>query len=96
MTSLPEDRPKNATKECGVGYLKWSDQGDGFSIVKGRENHKTDGRLIIRNMLPSGNFYNAIQNTQKPGDEAQVLGEYLPKAEYYTKQEFEALGCNPS
>ena len=47
-------------------------------------------------MLPASNFYNAIQNTQKPGDEAQVLGEYLPKAEYYTKQEFEALGCNPS
>lgn len=96
VTSLLEDRPKNATKECGVGYLKWSDQGDGFSIVKGREDHKTDGRLIIRNMLPASNFYNAIQNTQKPGDEAQVLGEYLPKAEYYTKQEFEALGCNPS
>lgn len=96
VTSLPEDRPKNATKECGVGYLKWSDQGDGFSLAEGRENHKTDGRLLIRNMLPASNFYNAIQLTKKPGDEAQVLGQYLPTITYYTKQEFEALGCNPS
>ena len=95
VTSLPKDRPKNATKECGVGYLKWSDKGDGFSIVSGREDHKTDGRLIVRNMLPSTNFQNSIQNTQKPGDEMQVMGDYLPDATYYTKEEFEALGCNP-
>ena len=47
-------------------------------------------------MLPSSNFHNAIQNTQKPGDESQVIGDYLPDATYYTKEEFEALGCNPS
>ena len=96
VTSLPKDRPKNATEECGVGYLEWSDKGDGFSIAEGREDHKTDSRLIVRNMLPSSNFHNAIQNTQKPGDESQVIGDYLPDATYYTKEEFEALGCNPS
>lgn len=96
VTSLPKDRPKNATEECGVGYLEWSDNGDGFSIVKGRQDHETDGRLIVRNMLPSSNFYNAIQNTQTPGDESQIMRDYLPDATYYTKEEFEALGCDPS
>ncbi|WP_089603871.1 hypothetical protein [Acinetobacter piscicola] len=94
VTSLATDRPKNATKECGVEFLNWSENGDGFSIVSGREDHKTDARIIIRNMLPVNNFLNAVQNTQVPGDETSVLGEYLPHAEYFTKEEFEALGCN--
>ena len=93
-TSLPSDRPANATDECGVGFLPWSDKGDGFSIVAGRQDNKTDGLLLMRHMLPAADFDNAIQNTSVPGDEAEVLGEFLPKLEYFTKSEFEALGCD--
>ncbi|QER39656.1 hypothetical protein F2A31_07985 [Acinetobacter suaedae] len=95
VTSIASDRPNNATKECGVDFLKWSENGDGFSMVSGREDHKTDARVNVRNMLPVNNFQSAIQNTKTPGDEAEVLGEYLPQAKYFTKEEFEALGCNP-
>ncbi len=94
VTSLERDRPVNATKECGVDFLKWSENGDGFSIVPGREDHKNDARVNVRNMLPLNNFPNAIQNTKTPGDESSVLGDYLPQARYFTKAEFEALGCN--
>ena len=93
-TSLPSDRPNNVTEECGVGYLPWSAQGDGFSIIPGRQDNKTDGLLLMRNMLPAADFDNAIQNTSVPGDEVEVLGEFLPNVKYFTKAEFEALGCD--
>ena len=48
----------------------------------------------MRHMLPAADFDNAIQNTSVPGDEVEVLGEFLPKLEYFTKSEFEALGCD--
>ena len=94
VSSLLEDRPNNATEECGIGFIEWSDQGDGFSIVEGRENHSTDGLIIVRNMLPTNNFNQAVQNTSTPGDEADVMAEFLPTAQYFTSDEFEALGCD--
>lgn len=94
VTSLPSDRPVNATDECGVGFLPWSEKGDGFSIIPGRQDHRTDGLLLMRHMLPAADFENAIQNTSVTGDEAEVLGEYYPSVEYFTKAEFEALGCD--
>lgn len=93
-TSLPADRPNNVTDECDIGYLPWSDQGDGFSIIPSRENNATDGFLLMRNMLPASDFDNAIKNTSVPGDEAEVLGDFLPTIQYFTKAEFEALGCD--
>ena len=48
----------------------------------------------MRNMLPADSFDNAIKNTSVPGDEAEVLGDYLPTIQYFTKAEFEALGCD--
>lgn len=95
VTGLERDRPSNATKACGVEFLKWPENGDGFSIVQGHTDHKNDARVIVRNMLPSSHFHNAVQNTQTPGDEQAIMGEYLPQAQYYTQAEFEALGCNP-
>ncbi len=94
VTSLPSDRPNNANDECDIGFLPWSSGGDGFSIIPGRENNATDAFLLMRNMLPADNFENAIKNTKVPGDEAEVLGEFLPTVKYFTKTEFEALGCD--
>lgn len=94
VTSRPEDRPENAVEECGVGFLPWPEKGDGFSIVEGREDNPDDALLLVRNMQPMNEFEQAVQYTQTPGDEEDVLGEYLPSIEYYTTEEFEALGCN--
>lgn len=93
VTGLVSDKPSNATKDCGANFLPWSASGDGFSIIKGMKDNKNDGLLIIRNMKPLNGFTKTVQNTKKPGDEAAVLGEYMPKSTYYTKAEFEALGC---
>jgi len=93
-TSLPTDRPNNVTDECGIGYIPWSDKGDGFGIVEGRENNATDGLLLLRNMLPAADFNQAVQNTKVPGDEIEVLGDFVPTVQYFTKAEFEALGCD--
>ena len=94
VSSLPSDRPINANDQCDIGYLPWSSDGDGFSIIPGRQNNATDGFLLMRNMLPADSFDNAIKNTSVPGDEAEVLGDYLPTIQYFTKAEFEALGCD--
>ncbi len=86
VTSLSGDRPKNATTKCGIGYIPWPKNGDGAGNVK-------DGLLLIRNMLPAASFREAIQNTKTPGDEAKVMGSYLPKGSYTTKKKFESKGC---
>lgn len=86
VTSTSGDRPKNAKAKCGVGYIPWPENGDGAG-------HFDDGFLIIRNMLPSKSFDRAIQDTTVPGDEASVMGPYLPKGTYTTKSAFQKKGC---
>jgi len=86
VTSRSADRPKNATTKCGVAYIPWPKQGDGAG-------HLNDGLLIVRNMLPAASFKQAVQNTKTPGDEARVMGPYLPKGTYTTKKRFERHGC---
>jgi hypothetical protein len=86
ITSTAADRPKNAKSKCGVGYIPWPAAGDGAG-------HLDDGLLIVRNMLPSSSFDQAIQNTATPGDEAGVMGPYLPRGTYTTKAAFEQEGC---
>jgi len=96
VTSRTEDRPENATTECGVSYIPWSEDGDGLGILEGRENYSDDGWLQVRNILPAPGFSQAIQNTSVTGDEPVVLGEFYPRGQYFSKAEFEGLGCNPS
>lgn len=86
VTSLGGDRPDNANRDCGVGYIPWPPAGDGAG-------NRDDGLLILRNMLPSSGFRQAVQNTASRGDEARVMGPYLPKGEYTTTTEFESTGC---
>lgn len=87
VVSRAADMPTNATATCGRGFITWSDAGDGAG-------HTNDGLLIMRNMLPSADFPNAIQNTKTPGDESTVIGPYLPTITYTTTAAFEALGCS--
>lgn len=86
VASSPEDRPANARSDCGYGWLEWSPAGDGL-------NHPEDGMLLLRNMLPAAGFTQAVQNVDTPGEEAAVMGEYLPVVEYIDKAVFESLGC---
>ena len=86
VASLPEDRPANATKECGVSWLSLSPAGDGAG-------HPDDSLLIMRNMLPAKDFSHAAHDTKTPGDEKAVMGEYLPDGQYTSKLAFEGSGC---
>ncbi|WP_428310360.1 hypothetical protein [Hydrocarboniphaga sp.] len=86
VVSRSADRPRNARAECGVAWLEWTEAGDGAG-------HSDDGMLFLRNMLPSPGFTHAVQNTRKPGDEREVMGEYLPVAGYSGVADFEKRGC---
>lgn len=86
VSSLPGDRPANARRKCGVGFIPWPANGDGAG-------NTDDSFLILRNMLPSPQFTHAVQNTQVPGDEEGIMGKYLPSGSYTTTAEFEQRGC---
>lgn len=86
VVSRTEDRPANAVEECGVAWIAWPERGDGAG-------HLDDGFLILRNMLPAARFTHAVQNTVTPGDERDVMGEYLPTSAYSSVAEFESRGC---
>ena len=81
------DRPANARTECGVGWLDWGERGDGA----GNPDYAV---LIMRNMLVSQEFEQAIQRVPKPGAEPDTMGPYFPQSEYLSKAEFEARGCD--
>jgi hypothetical protein len=89
VVSRAADRPANATRGCGVGWVDWGLRGD----AAGRPDY---GLLIMRNMLPATSFAQAIQNVQKPGTEPQVMGGYFPSSAYSSKSQFEGRGCPSS
>ena len=80
------DRPANADRRCGVAWLDWGERGDGV----GDNGY---GLLIMRNMLVSPDFAQAIQRVREAGTEAEVMGDYFPAASYTTVAGFESRGC---
>jgi hypothetical protein len=62
----------------------------GITWVPAPENGP--GVLVYRHMLLDPSFGEAIQRLGSSGD-PKALGEYLPGGGYYSKAEFEALGC---
>lgn len=84
--STEQDRPMNANAQCGVAWLNWGTTGDGL-------DRPTAGNLLLRHLLPSPTFAPAFRNILTPGTEAQVLGPYLPKGTYMSRQQFETRGC---
>ena len=81
VMSEPGQRPANAKPECGVNWIAWGVQPDSL--------------LILRHMLPSPDFAQAIQRVAELGTEQDVIGEYLPVGKHTTREQFEARGCNP-
>ena len=65
--------PANARARCGVAWLDWGERGDGA----GDPDY---GLLIMRNMLVSPSFQQAIQRVARPGEEAAVMGSRFPRA----------------
>jgi hypothetical protein len=83
--SVAADRPGNATAVCGVAWMDWGN-GDGVDRAEA-------GTLILRHMLPSPQFTNTWARVTTPGQEATILGDYLPLGRYLTRTAFEQLGC---
>jgi hypothetical protein len=90
VISRTEDRPSNPSEQCGRAWIEWSPRGDGEDEPLRDPDF---GLLGIRNMLPDPSFAEAIQNTQTPGDEKQVMGDYLPTVTYMSPADVENAGC---
>jgi hypothetical protein len=90
VISRAEDRPSNASQGCGRAWIEWSPRGDGEDEPLRDPDF---GLLGMRNMLPDPSFAEAIQNTQTPGDERQVMGDYLPTVTYMSPADVENAGC---
>ena len=82
----PQNRPSNATNECG-----WSWLSSGLSDNLGRPV----AQLLLRpNLSPEADFAEASANVTEPYTEAAVMGDYLPRTTYMSVTDFEALGCS--
>lgn len=89
VVSRPEDRPRNARPACGYRWLAFGN-GEDYPDPAARDWVDT---LYVRFMAPSPSFKQAPVNVKTPGTEAQVMGPYMPKSKYWSKAEFEKLGC---
>lgn len=82
VISRPEHRPANARPECGVKWLHWGPRADSL--------------LIMRHMLSSPDFHQAVQDVPDASDmEQEVMGEYYPYGTHSSVEEFEGLSANP-
>lgn len=90
VVSRPEDRPKNATLENGVAWIKWSPRGEGLDDPRNRADF---GMLLLRIMRNNPTWKQRPDNITKPGTGEAVMGPYFPKGYYTTKEEFEAKGA---
>ncbi len=79
VVSAPNQRPANATRECGVNWVPW-----GFT---------SRGLLILRHMLPEPGFGAAIQRAT-PDREAETMGDGFPRSQYFAgPAAYETKGC---
>jgi len=95
VISWSDDRPSNATEECGVNWLSMSDRGDGFGDMIGNPvaNNPHESLVIVRNMAPAADFDQAIQNISSQTSTATTLGEYNTTYYQTSVAGFEAKGC---
>jgi hypothetical protein len=80
VISTPEQRPANARPECRIAWMPFG--------------ARSNGIVIVRNQLPAKDFPHSVQRVEKPGDEAAVMGPFLPRGTYSSTEEFEARGCD--
>ena len=88
VISQQQDRPKNATAQCGVA---WIDMGNGDGMVSGSPNYAS---VINRHTQVHSDFKHSWFAVTKPGSEKQDMGDYLPYViNMKEKARFEELGC---
>jgi hypothetical protein len=83
VASKEKDRPRNARPECGIAWVRLPDDGDGV----GDEHFSL---LVIRNMLASPDFAEAVQNAADDKD-LPKMGPYLPRGQYVFPNVVETL-----
>jgi len=91
VLSLPQDRPANATKKCGVAWMNWGTTGDGYTRPRST-------LILIRNLTTTAHpaFPNAVQNIGTPARVKSTMGSYLPAVTYTDAAQFKHTGCNAS
>ena len=94
VVANPEDKPNNAIESCGNTYLEQSHRGDGYDKAVAGDGHTDLGMLLIRNLLPNGDFKQTVQSVKTSGTEKELMGDYAPDINYMSKEDFEAKGCN--
>jgi len=89
VLSLPQDRPANATKKCGVAWMNWGTTGDGYTRPRST-------LILIRNLTTTAHpaFPNAVQNIATPARVKSTMGSYLPTVTYTDAAQFKHTGCN--
>ena len=90
VVSRPENRPKNATLENGVAWLKWSPRGEGLADPRNRSDF---GMMIMRIMANNTSWEQRPDRIIKPGTGSAVMGPYFPKGYYTTTADFETNGA---
>jgi len=84
IVSREEDRPRNATPECGIGWLPMAEDGDGL--------FDPDVTVVqIRHMLTAPGFEHSVQRVFRQEDLSDVMGEYLPASRYGLPNQIEAF-----
>jgi hypothetical protein len=86
VVSLPQDRPRNATDQCGVAWMNWGTAGDG-------QGRKTLDYLVIREQLDAPSYAQGIDTITTPNTEQRVMGAHYPMDKYMTKAQFQQRGC---
>jgi hypothetical protein len=95
VMSWPENRPKNATRACGV---KWIDFGGGEGHYIGARPWVNIVYIRYMNSLSGEAWPQSPANIPMPTKkdpaplDAVVMGEYYPKARYTSKAAFEKHG----
>ena len=89
VISREADRPRNATRACGIAWLPMADDGDGM--------YDEDVTIVqIRNMLASPDFPHAIQRVENQSDLQTTMGGYLPRGLYLQPNQVESFfPCYP-
>ena len=82
--SRPEDRPRNAIKECGIAWLPMARDGDGM--------FDPDVTIVqIRHMLSAPDFDYSIQRVHKQSDLESTMGPYMPRSRYLMPNQVETI-----
>jgi len=84
IVSREEDRPRNAVRECGIGWLPMAPDGDGI--------FDPDVTVVqIRHMLTAPDFEHSVQNVLRQEELQEIMAEYMPMTRYGLPNQIETF-----